>query len=72
MQLVFFLEREEIRNKCFIFHLISCSRCKYNAIWSRLVDKIHFGLVVFLAVCSLSLERLPSVQQQGTDVNELL
>lgn len=29
-----------------------------------------FGLVCFLAV--LSLERLPSVQQQGTDVNELL
>lgn len=62
---------EEIVNKCFISHLISCNRCRcdtrdVDAIRSCSLGKIHFGL--FLEV--LTLERLPSVQQQDTDVNE--
>lgn len=54
-----------------LFALDFLQQMQICAIWSRLVHKIHFGLICLLAVCILSLERLPSVQQQGTDVNEL-
>lgn len=56
----------------FYFSLDFLQQMQIDAIWSRLVDKIHFGLVCFLAVCIFSLEHFPSVWQRGTDVSELL
>lgn len=58
---------EEVRNRRFIPRSASPQQMQIRAIWSRLVDKIHFG-----PVCSLAVEIFSSISHLSNSRAQML